>query len=324
MSKEENKKQHYIPVCYLKKFSGNGKFVYVYNKNTSAKPYPCSVENIFNKEYFYKIPIELIPSDFRKDFDPLWIERTFFRDNIESQYSDFLNELVFLVDDIINSGEDINQYRIPIDYKIKLATYTIIQYFRTPEARNAVLDFINRIETTLSPINGFLKDKYGESIFPFLSESKKNHHPVMTHFAALFLNPKLIGDIAEAMSKNIWQIYVTKDNFYYTSDQPIMIENFSETIDNKFSNLNLYGNVLTFPLSRKIVAKMYDREFFSKYEKSDRGCIYANNDFVTAHNVKMYLWAKEYVVSYSDDFSIVKHCIETLGKEYSVKHEIFF
>jgi len=314
MSKEANKSQHYIPVCYLKNFSENGKFVYVYNKNTS-KYYPNSVEGLFCKDDFYRIPTESIPDNLKDRIDPLWIERVFFRDNLESQYSDFMKELLILVDDVLNSGEDITQYRIPVDYKFKLAFYTIIQYFRTPEARQGVLDFIQTIENTLGPIDRYFKEHERESPFPFIFTPKKVHNPVIAHFAVLFLHPKLIQNIAESLSNNIWQIWVSENDTFYTSDRPIMIENFlGEMDDSKFDNLNLFGNVLTFPLSKKIVAKMYDKERFSQYKTCDRGCIIANKDFIMAHNIKQYLWAKEFVVSYSDDFSLIERCKEILGK----------
>ena len=324
MTKEVNKKQHYIPVCYLKNFSENDKFVYVYNKNTS-KHYPNSIEKIFCKDDFYRIPIESIPKSIKDKVDPLWIERVFFRDNIESQYSDFLKELIFLVDDVLNSGEDITQYRIPVDFKYKLAFYAIIQYFRTPEARQGVLDYIINIENTLGPINRYYEKHDGVSLFPFLSASEKVHNPVIAHFAVLFLHPELIQSFAESLSKNIWQIWVAKDDTFFTSDQPIMFENFyGEMSSIKYDNLNLFGDVLSFPLSRKIVAKMYDKDYFSQLMNCDRGCIFAKKEFIMAHNVKQYLWAKEYVVSYSNDFRIIEDCKNILGKEYSVRHKFIF
>ena len=82
-------KHHYIPQCYLSNFSCDGKAIWVYNKK-ERKAYLTSVDKIFQKKHWYRIPDELIPEQDKDIINPLSIEKDFFADQVESQFNHYL------------------------------------------------------------------------------------------------------------------------------------------------------------------------------------------------------------------------------------------
>ena len=59
MKSRENRKQHFIPQCYLKHFSSNKKNLFVYDKK-SSKSFSSPIGNIAYKEFFYQLPEKFI------------------------------------------------------------------------------------------------------------------------------------------------------------------------------------------------------------------------------------------------------------------------
>jgi alpha-mannosidase len=65
----KNKNQHYIPVCYLKSFSADGRSIHVYDKSLK-KNYTSSLKSIAQIDNLYDFPAQYIskgaPEGFNK------------------------------------------------------------------------------------------------------------------------------------------------------------------------------------------------------------------------------------------------------------------
>ena len=83
MSKrKEHTRHHYIPQCYLRNFTEDGKCVWVYDKARS-KSYHTAISSICYKDDFYKIEKESLPQTDEK-INGLTIETVFFARGIEN------------------------------------------------------------------------------------------------------------------------------------------------------------------------------------------------------------------------------------------------
>ncbi len=82
MKKETHIKQHYLPQCYLRNFSPNGKFVYIYDKIVH-KPFSNSLDSIASFDYFYEIPKKYLSEKFNIPYETKYFERAYFAEHIE-------------------------------------------------------------------------------------------------------------------------------------------------------------------------------------------------------------------------------------------------
>lgn len=55
------KNQHYVPQFYLKRFTCDGKRLFVFDKIKGEARGPMSIEKVAQERYFYDIPIETLP-----------------------------------------------------------------------------------------------------------------------------------------------------------------------------------------------------------------------------------------------------------------------
>lgn len=92
MTKKNNVKQHYIPVCYLRGFSGNDKTLHVYDKQIS-KAYGKAFEQIGYADHLYRIDKKYINKDVADTVDENFYETEYFAKNIESEYNRILIDL---------------------------------------------------------------------------------------------------------------------------------------------------------------------------------------------------------------------------------------
>ena len=127
----ECKHHHFIPKCYLSYFSDDGKGVWVYNK-TENRAYLTSIDKIFQKKNWYRIPKELIPVHGKDLINPLSIETEFFADQIESQFNHYLKSISSTIDELLKDKSIFQNCRLHEDYVNEFAIQIAIQFFRYP------------------------------------------------------------------------------------------------------------------------------------------------------------------------------------------------
>lgn len=185
----KNVRHHFIPQCYLSNFSIDGKGIWVYNKQ-ERKSYLTSIDKIFQIKHFYKIPNELIPEQDQNKINALSIEIEFFANQIEPQFSHYLKMIIHVIDELLKKKSELQygKYKLHEDFITEFAMQMAIQFFRTPKARQEVMQVLDNIL-------GEVKKEESEYLNNnFVSELRKPyiHDPSIAHFWTIFANNKFI------------------------------------------------------------------------------------------------------------------------------------
>lgn len=296
---KEYRNHHYIPECYLTNFTEDGKGIWVYDKK-NGKIFQQSISNIFFKKDFYRINEDDIPDNLKGEVNPLSLEKDYFANEIESNYNDFLKSLIPQIDELIE--KDICNACLSEEDIQAIALFLVLQFLRTPKTREEVVyvhyDTMQQIVAKLSeikPQNDFIKAMKLQAEM----EAAINYPPVFLHASRTFANDQVVKKITEDLVNNIWQIYVSSGDYFYSSDNPIIIERTdydnTEYID---MGLNSYGVVVSFPLTKKILIRIYERRaFHDMLNQIDRRIVIVDNDFVKSENRKCCMCADQFVVS---------------------------
>lgn len=301
---KEYRNHHFIPECYLTNFTEDGKGIWVYDKK-NGKTFQQSISNIFFKKDFYRINEDDIPDNLKGEINPLSLEKDYFANEIESKYNDYLKFLIPRIDELIANG--LRNVCMPEEDIQAIALFLVFQFLRTPKAREEIVclhndtmqQFVAKLDE-ISPQNDFIKAMKLQAEM----EAAINYPPVFLHASRTFANDQVVKKITEDLVNNIWQIYVSPDDYFYSCDNPIIIERTdydnTEYID---MGLNSYGVVVSFPLTKKILVRIFERRAFHDLLKQiDRRIVIIDNDFVKSENKKCCMCANQFVVSAISNF----------------------
>ncbi|WKX77099.1 DUF4238 domain-containing protein [Zobellia laminariae] len=133
MSKEPNTKQHYIPECYLKNFSPNLKFVYIYDKKVS-KSFPNSLNSIANYDFFYDIPEKYYSKELKPKYGSKHFEKAFFAEHVEKLYNQSLENIINKSNNYIEKPKHTEV--LTNEEKEILAQLIAIQHLRLPKIKD--------------------------------------------------------------------------------------------------------------------------------------------------------------------------------------------
>jgi hypothetical protein len=92
MVDKKHVRQHFIPVCYLRGFSGNDKTLYVYDKQIS-KSYCKAIKKIAYADNLYRIDKKYLNKGANNPIDENYYETEYFAKNIESEYNRILIDI---------------------------------------------------------------------------------------------------------------------------------------------------------------------------------------------------------------------------------------
>lgn len=314
---EGHKRHHYVPVCYLKNFTSDDEIAWIYNKGVS-KSYPKNINDIFVLENFYTIDESLLPKEHTEEVNPLSLELNYFARDIESQYTQFLNIFIPFIDKWINDEEyrEIMPY-LPDDYVEHIAFQMIIQYLRTPEARIESSEMVKQAKQMLKIFAqcGFFNEKKKEEIEKDL---KKEFGPVVDQMMVCF-QPNMLKDWVELLKNKIWTIYISKEDFFVTSDSPVILDR-KQSSQHGFWSLNEKGLKISYPITKNVCVILWDRESYPKLSNLDRKIILVEPIQVLVENIYMYVWAKELVAPTKEGAEWFKHVKEKIGKEQYCRH----
>lgn len=300
----ESKKHHIIPQCYLSNFSNDGKGIWVYNKK-EGKAYLTSVDKIFQKKNWYRIPDELIPEQDKGKINPLSIEEEFFADQVESQFNHYLKSLVCNIDELLQNESSYQNYncRLHEDYVDEFSMQIAIQFFRTPKARKEVMSIISDIAEKFQMTDS----KYMDN--DIIAELNKPHtqNPTIAHFWTIFANDKFIPSITEFLKRKIWLTCVSPNVPFYTSDSPVIVENLNNMPNDTDISLNRIGGIITYPITSKVLFKLLDREYYADMADEDRSIFLVNDEYVKKENMRMFSLAQNEIVSPVNNFDVCLH-----------------
>ncbi len=142
MKREENKKHHFIPQCYLRCFSENGKFLNVYSMKNKRNSPVQAISNTAYEDYFYRIPEKFIANLDDKVFHPNFFEKDFFDNNIEKLLGPIL-EIINCAAESWKANRNENEILQKSDKEI-FAALIAVQYLRMPNIRDKYWSFYKK------------------------------------------------------------------------------------------------------------------------------------------------------------------------------------
>lgn len=298
-------KQHYIPRCYLRRFSDNGKSIYAYDKLRS-KSYRASLMSVCFQEDMYTLSDEYVyraNTEIGSDINNLSIEKDLFAKDVEPLYSQLLSQIDEIKEEWI-SGKD--KYKLTYEEKKELALHIVTQFLRHPVVGDAEVDNYMRFEqANLDMLKHILAVQEGNDDFRNLEVKVVCEKPAL-HATLTYMNYEELMQCASIMANNIFVFWVSTNNEFYTSDFPIAVESHIKNSKSFYSGLIQYGGEVIMPLSPSLSVSIYDYHYFENKKELDGCFIEADAKEVRRQNLIRYFYTSRHVFSLNDDFSLVE------------------
>lgn len=314
-----NQRQHYIPQCYLKWFSSDGKSIYTYDKHLSKK-YRASMKNVCSEDNIYSLSDEFVSRNNAEpgnsEINRQTIEHDFFSRDVEPLLDLNLRQLDEICEEWM-SGKD--HYLLNSNEKLELALHLVTLYFRHPLVMESTVDNSIRSEkASLDMIKMMMASTTGDDQYNQLQIDLEYDKPALSA-QMTFMSKEFMMDFAHAISKNIFVFWTSKGGDFYTSDFPIAVNPHEDNVRPLYMGLAQYGGEVMFTLSPKVALSVYDRECFKKDDDLDGCFIPADDKEVRRHNMIQYFYAQRQVFSLKNDFSMIDFIYEHNGHQHIYK-----
>lgn len=306
-SEQKTKKQHYVPQCYLKAWGRLGKYqVSVYDKLSDTARI-SSIRDVASENYFYDIvPSDIMKKDvidylkasgieFDADTSSQGIEKIF-ANMVEEPYEKYLAKLIEQCDATPWTIQ--NCFFISEQEKVEFSEFLALQYIRTKQIRNRLLDqsdcFLQVLRDMDAPEKLINEWTTGEN------EAKNIHAKMLMDFQHL-------SEIARSFYNLTWSLGLNKtDKLFYTSDSPIGTQPHIHHPFMSMAGLQSKGVEVFFPISPRCILIMYDGSFLTPGKEMNRKYI----EIVDEKNVDYYnslcaLNCERCVFSTDGDWSVI-------------------
>lgn len=303
MSKE-HVRQHFIPQCYLKNFSENEKFVYVYSKKNIKKGYPQSISKISYLDFFYVIPEKYIKKELLPEIDGNFIEKKILAENIESLYSDLLNKIIHSAAIWITEDGAVEIF----DERERdlFAALIAIQYLRMPNIREKYWSAQKKASEERDEIVSAMRKAYDNID---CSESLELNHDddyASVLHSEIFLDEEIIANIQNQIIKKTWVYYVSKEDAVYTSDNPILLKPHLENQTPFYEGFGMKGVEIIFPVSKNIILTILDEGVFTNSQLDNNKFQLITGKQLRQYNCYQYVWANDEVYSFKNEFKLIE------------------
>lgn len=299
------KRQHYVPISYLKRFSFDGKRLHTFllkkdipniltpdNKNQFWKD--ISLRNVCVTEDFYTID-ESNPHN-NNGAKSMFLEKGYFQNFVEPKLSSVINTVKSLSTKILKDNTRIASIQFSEKDRMDLALSTFIQYYRTPRQRN-IIEAINNI---VIQHNKELKIRKGESV-----KNIKGLDVAFTHANKTYLNMHLWNIFLQKISSYCLLLRVSNNGNFFTSDNPVVIHRLGTKGKNIF-DVNFYHDDFNvfFPLAPNLMLEYYSPIHYPEAIKMNDTISMVDVNYENQINKYQYINAEKFVFSYTNDFSL--------------------
>lgn len=303
-------KQHYIPRCYLKRFSNNEKGIYTYDKTTS-KSYNASLMSVCCEDDMYSLSDEYVRKTKEEEgqvINNLSIEKDHFAKCVEPIYAQLLGQIDEIKDDWVTGKE---KYRLCYNEKLELALHIATQYLRHPLIGDAEVDNYLRFEqASVDMFKHIMAKQTGNDGFDQLKIRVECEKPAL-HAMMTYMDYDELMKCADLLAKNNFVFWVSEGNDFYTSDFPICVEPHVKDVAYSFCGLVQYGGEIMMSLSPSLAVSIYDRGYFKDMESLDSCFVIADDKEIRRHNFMSYFYAQRHVFSYKNDFRLIDFILKT-------------
>ena len=306
-------RQHFIPRCYLKRFSDNKRSIHTYDK-IHCKKYNASLMSVCCEDDLYTMSEEYVKeSNERGDgvINRFTLETDHFAHGVEPLYARFLAQVDGIKEDWVTGK---GHYRLQFLEKREFALHILTQYFRMPQIGDVMVDDYIRMERAgIDMIKEIMAVQTGNEEFRKLEVGVKCEKPAL-HANLSYLDNETLMTFANAIANNIFVFRISKENDFYTSDFPIVVSPHVKNVSPMYMGLAQYGGELTIPLSPSLALSIYDRAYFKDKVELDGAFVEASNKEVRRQNFLRYMYATQHVFSYNNDFSLIDFVYNLDGK----------
>ena len=306
-------RQHYIPRCYLRRFSGNEKSILTYDK-IHCKKYNASLMSVCCEDDLYTMSEDYVKENNEKGesvINRLTIETDHFAHTQEPLYAQFLGQIDEIKEEWVTGK---GHYRLQFLEKREFALHIITQYFRMPQIGDVMVDDYLRMEKAgIDMVKEIMAVQTGNEEFRKLEVGVKCDKSAL-HANLSYLDNETLMTFANAIANNIFVFWISKGNDFYTSDFPIVVSPHVENTRPLYMGLAQYGGELTMPLSPSLTVSIYDRTYFKDKAEMDGSFVEASDKEVRRQNFLRYMYAMQHVFSYKNDFSLIDFVYQLEGK----------
>lgn len=326
--------QHYVPQRYLRYFAEKlvkrDKIVSrfsIFDKVKIEKRENQNIENYASERFFYDINFEALKKDADEEglVIPEYDELIKKIDMQETEHAFALRAETTMFDPISQivslyiMSQKIaypNLSVIPEDKKYVVAYYLALQYLRTKEFRERLLQISERSMTFF--IKKALGRQVDSELLTELQLKLKENRIELFHNQIIFDENK-VETISQVLLNHIWCIAVNETkNQFYTSDNPIVLYGHLGE-----HGLRSRGVEIIYPITPKLALVMKDREYFKDNLRYDNKFIEINDDYVKYCNELQVYQSYRYIFSKNNDFNVAENLLKQHPELSDTKRDRF-
>jgi hypothetical protein len=276
-----NKKQHYVPVFYLKKFSGDGKSINIWNIPKRKRIISAKLRSQCCKDYFYG--------------KELLIEHTL--GNVEAKLANIFRLIDYYKCPPINGTED----------RLLLLLYVLIQYSRTKYSADSINELNDKVFKQI-----FREKADADGIDLTGVQIGIKNAPQFSLGTSVQCLPLLLDLECKILNNN------TKVEFV-TSDNPVVLYNQLFSFDKHGSNTGYAskGLQIFLPISPKLAIFFYDKKVYRVGKNRETFVIISNPKDIYELNTLQICSA--YVNLYFSDINLDLESLHKKGEKFRRK-----
>jgi hypothetical protein len=302
---KEHVRQHFIPQCYLRNFSENEKFVYVYSKTNKNKGYAQSITKTAYKDYFYAIPEKYLNKALSTNIDTNFIEKKILAEKIENLYSQLLSKILKSASAYITHDDKEEVFNSK--ERDLFAALIAIQYLRMPNIRDKYWDAQQKAQKERNEMVSAIKRVYEDIDCSEATAMNKDDDYAPVMHSGLFLDEELITGIQDQMIKKIWKYRITTNGTVFTSDNPILLKPHLNNQLAFYEGFAMKGVEIIFPISKNIILTIWDEDVFYDNVKENNKFTILTGKELRQYNCYQYIWANDEVFSSNNDFKLIEY-----------------
>jgi hypothetical protein len=254
--RRRTERQHYVPRCYLKRFSANGKTLWCFNK-FDKRMFEASLWDVAQETRFYDLPAYVVKQGTPDEpIDPQAVELALSR--VETCLNVLLEDLL----------DGVERRGIPREYRPELAVHVAVQWLRTREQREAIFEGWEKLYQAAA-------DEIARVNFPDLPMERyprvvcgRDNLPAVQ--AGYLFNEDRVVAVADRLARHVWVVGINKTNqTFYTSDHSVVTNSHALFPSGGFAGIGSPRIEVAFPLTSRHILVMWERTYFRGVQKED-------------------------------------------------------
>lgn len=289
----KNQNHHFIPRCYLKQFSDNGKYVHVYSKRHKRNKSAQGIRNTAAIKNFYRISLNSLESENKSPEDVNFFETEFFDKIVERSFASLLT---IISDKAKNWQLDKSSHEVLCKKDMDLLAGLIaVQYLRMPNIREKYQKLDEDVERArLEILNSFFLTQYPEhkDFIRSIGMTYDRQFDTEKH-AEIFADQDIVNNIQDCLLNKFWLFLISPDDDFFTSDNPVLIKPHVQNQPTRWEGFDMKGGEVIFPLSSSVLLTLWDKDYFQDKEDDHNKFSLIKAKSKREYNCYQYIWAND-------------------------------